>query len=68
MSHSNKFLLKRIYGFKEVICKMPRRLLSALTYFVSEWNERSIYESLFGLKRPIKFLLMKTYSLEVDVV
>ena len=56
MMHSNKFLLKRIYGF------------SALTSFVSEWNERSIYESLFGLKRPIKFLLMRTYSLEEDVV
>ena len=68
MMHSNKFLLKRIYGFKEVVWKMPRGLFSAWTSFVSEWNERNNYESLFGLKRPIKFLLMRTCSLEEGVV
>ena len=29
--------------------------------------ERSIYESLFGLKHQIKFLLMRKYGLEEDV-
>ena len=35
---------------------------------VSKWSERNIYESLFGLKHPIKFLLTRTYGLEEDVV
>ena len=63
-----KFLLKRIYGLEEVVWKIPKRLFIAWPYFVSKWNERSIYESLFGLKHPIKFLLMRTYSLEEDNV
>ena len=67
MMHPNKFLLKRIYGW-EVFGKIPRRLFSAWSSFVSKWNERSIYQSLFGLKHPIKFLLMRTYRLEEDFV
>ena len=66
--HPNKFLLKRIYGLEEVVWKIPRRLFSAWPSFVSELNERSIYESLCGLKHPIKFLLIRTYSLKEDVV
>ena len=62
-----KFLLKRICGLEEVVWKFPRRLFSAWPSCVSEWNERSIYESLFGLKHPIKFLLMRSYGLEEDV-
>ena len=66
--HPNKFLLKRIYGLEKVVWKIPKRLFSAWPSFVSKWNERSIYESFFGLKHPITFLLIKTYSLEEDGV
>ena len=45
-----------------------RRLFSAWPSLVSEWNERSISKSLFGLSHPIKFLLIRTYSLEEEVV
>ena len=48
--------------------KIPRRLFSAEPSFVSEWNERSISKSLFGLTHPIKFLPVRTYGLEEDVV
>ena len=61
---SNKFLLKGIYGLEEVVWKTPKRLFSAWPSFVSKWNVGSIYESFFGLKHPIKFLLMRTYGLE----
>ena len=47
---------------------LPRRLFSAWPSFVSEWNERSISKSLFGLTHPIKFLLMRRSGLEQDVV
>ena len=56
------------YGLEEVVWKVPRRQFSAWPYFVSEWNERSISVSLFGLTHPIKFLLMRRSGLEVDVV
>ena len=59
-----KFLLKRICGLEEAVWKIPWRLFSACQSFVSERNERSI----FGLTHPIKFLLMRTYGLEVDAV
>ena len=62
-----KFLLKRICGLEGVVWKIPRRLFGAWPSFVSEWNERSISESIFGLKHQIKFLLMRTYGLEEDV-
>ena len=65
---SIRFLLKRIYGLEEVVWKIPRRLFSAWPSLVSEWNERSISESHFCLTNPIKFLLMRTYSLEEDIV
>ena len=42
-------------------------LLHGHLLYLSEFK-RSIYESLFGLKHPIKFLLMRTYGLEEDVV
>ena len=42
-----KFLLKRICGLEEVVWKIPRRLFSACQSFVSERNERSIFESIF---------------------
>ena len=68
MMHPNKFLLKRIYGLEKVVWKIPKMLFSAWPSFVSKWNERSIYESFFGLKHPITFLLIRTYSLEEDGV
>ena len=39
-----KFLVKRIYELEEVVWKIPRAQFSAWPSFVSEWNERSIYE------------------------
>ena len=63
-----KFLLKRICELEEVVWKNPRRLFSACQSFVSERNERSIFESLFGLTHPINFPLMTTYGLEEDAV
>ena len=68
MMHPKNFLLKRIYGLEEVVWKIPKRLFSAWPSFVSKWNERSIYESFFGLKPPITFLLIRTYGLEEDGV
>ena len=48
--------------------KILRRMFSAWPSFVSEWNERCISESLFGLTNSIKLLLIRTYGLEEDVV
>ena len=41
-----KFLLKRKYVLEEVVWKFPRRLFTAWSSLVSEWNERSISKSL----------------------
>ena len=68
MMHPIKFLLKRIYGFEEVVWKIPRRLLSAWPSLISEWNKWSIFKSLSGLTYPIKFLLMRRYGLVEDFV
>ena len=64
---SIRYLLKVIYGLEEVVWKIPKRLFSAWPSLVSGWNERSISKSLFGLKHPVKFLLIRTYSLEEGV-
>ena len=65
---SIRFLFKRIYRLEEDVWKIPRRLFSAWPSLVSEWNERSISKSQFGLTNPIKFLLIWTYGLEEEVV
>ena len=57
-----------IWVGKSCSLRIPRWLFNAWPSLISEWNERSIYESLFSLKHPIKFLLIRTYSLEEDVV
>ena len=36
-------------------------------FIISEWNERSISESLFVLTHSIKFLLMRTFGSEEDL-
>ena len=41
MMHPIKFLLKRIFGFEEVVWKIPTRLFSAWPSLISEWNKWS---------------------------
>ena len=48
--------------------KILRSMFSIWPSLVSEWNERCISKSLFGLTNPIKLLLIRTYGLEEDVV
>ena len=54
-------------GWKKLFENFQEDCLVHDHLFVSEWNERSIYESIFGLRHQIKFLLMRSYGLEEDV-
>ena len=57
-----KFLLKRTYGFEEdVVWRIVRCMLGAGP-IVTELNYFCFPVSLFCLLPPIKFLLMRTYS------
>ena len=59
---------ENIWVGRSCLKKSKNTVLIAWPSLVSEWNERSISKSLFGLTHPIKFLLMRTYGLEEDVV
>ena len=68
MMQPNKFLSKRIYGLEKLFEKFQEVfLLHDHLLYLSEMKE-AFMSLFFGLKHLIKFLLMRTYGFDEDVV